>query len=97
MRHTHPLCKEVRYSLFQWWLQKHGWNTDLAAATLGVSRRTSQRWVRKRDVPMHVAILLEQLRSGPIFKFGTFRGPSAVRAEWRAVFPEGWPVQLSLL
>ena len=60
MWHSHPLCRELRFRLFEWWHEKHHYDTHLTGVTLGVSRRTVFRWIRDRDVPMPLAVLLEQ-------------------------------------
>jgi hypothetical protein len=84
VRHSHPLCRTRRFSLFRWWHDKHGKNPGLTAITLGVSRRTVHRWLSDRDVPLHVATLLDQIRSGPVLRFGFWRaGAWALRPEWR--------------
>lgn len=92
------LVQTDRFSLFSWWIEKHGHNLHLAALALGVSRTTAQRWFRNRDIPPPVAILLEQLKNGPIFSGGVFRGLSFVRRSWRsyiAAHLDGSPRQQS--
>lgn len=86
VRHSHPLCKERRFRLYRWWLEKHGKNIEATALTLGVSRRTAQRWLSAGDVPLSVAVLLDQLHSGPVVRFGIWRGAGAVRSDYKTVF-----------
>lgn len=88
VRHRHPLCRERRFQLFRWWQQKHGCDLDVTASALGVSRRTAQRWVAAKDVPLSVAMLLEQLRHGPIFQVAFGRAGGRVRSGWTPVFPQ---------
>ena len=95
-RHLHPLCREVRFALFRWWHEKHGENPHVTALALGVSRRTALRWLRSQDVPLSVAILLEQIQRGPIFRYGLWRGAGTVRMEWRQLVAAEAPRQLSL-
>ena len=79
-----PALKQSnRFKLFEWWIEKHGHNLPLAALAMGVSRSTAQRWYRQRDIPASVAMLLEQIKNGPVFSGGVFRGLSFVRTSWR--------------
>jgi len=95
IEHFHPLCKTIRFQLFEWWTQKHGYDVAITAGTLGVSRSTVLRWIRQRDVPLSTAVLLDQLQQGPIYRMGVFRGGGAIRHDWRRVFEQ--PRQLSML
>lgn len=72
---------EADWQLLQEWLSKHGRNTELAARTLGISRRTVQRWIKRKRPSMQAGVLLEQIKNGPAVIGESWRG--LVRPEWR--------------
>jgi predicted transcriptional regulator len=59
---------------WQWWKTRHGGRIEIIADVSGVSRQTVRRWNRKGAVPALVAVLIEQIRHGPLIQTATFRG-----------------------
>lgn len=80
----HPITEEQAFQLFLEWLQRSDKRLDLAAETLGVSIRTAQRWLQRKRVPRRIAVMLEQVKNGPVVSGGLWRGRGAlIRYEWR--------------
>jgi hypothetical protein len=80
----HPITPEVGYDLFLWWVRRSDERLDVAAATLGVSTRTAQRWMQKRFVPHSIAVLIDQIKNGPAVTGNLSRGRGAMmRFDWR--------------
>lgn len=92
VRHSHPLCKEIRFGLFLWWHENHHFDVSITAITLGVSRRTVFRWLRRGDVDLHTATMLDQLRHGLILGYRSSRA----RPGWRELLPDGQNRQMPL-
>jgi hypothetical protein len=82
----HPVTGETGYQLFLYWIDRADGRLDIAAATLGISTRSAQRWKRQKRVPHRVAVVLDQLKNGPVIEAGLWRGNMMLRHQWRPYF-----------
>lgn len=80
----HPVSGPAGYDLFLWWLQRSDERLSVAAETIGVTPRTAQRWMQKKKIPHHVAVLLDQLKNGPAIQGGLWRRDGCmIRFDWK--------------
>ncbi len=81
------IMEDIKRRAFELWFRWHDNNYRVIAKVSGVSLRTVQRWARDQRMPRSKALMVDQVMNGRAVQFSSWRGPSAIRHDWRRHWP----------
>lgn len=79
--HIKFATEDMDRAMYLRWFVVHSYNLEVIARTSGVTIQTVRKWHRLRKLPRPMAVMVDQVLSGPIVQMNLMRGISAIRPD----------------